>query len=74
MTKAFCVDYEQELANVATKIAGLYGGLADGAKYAPFGGMIARSYLFSPGYSLQAGSSEVLRGIVAMRGLGLPRR
>ncbi|MFC1917309.1 acyl-CoA dehydrogenase family protein [Chloroflexota bacterium] len=74
MTKAFSNDFEQELANVATKIAGLYGGLAEGCKWAPFGGMIGRSYLFSPGYSLQGGTPEILRGIVATAGLGLPRR
>jgi alkylation response protein AidB-like acyl-CoA dehydrogenase len=73
MAKAFCNDVEQDLANMATKIDGLYGLLAEGSKWAPLGGMIVRSYLFSPGYSLQGGSSEILRGIVAQRGLGLPR-
>lgn len=73
LAKTFCVDFEQELANAATKIAGLYGGLADGSRRVPINGMISRSYLFSPGYSLQAGSSEVLRGTIAMTGLGLPK-
>jgi alkylation response protein AidB-like acyl-CoA dehydrogenase len=73
MTKAFCVDFEQDLANTATKIAGLYGNLVEGSKWVPLDGMIGRSYLFSPGYSLQGGSQEILRGIIAMRGLGLPR-
>ena len=73
MAKAFCNDVEQDLANMATKIDGLYGLLAEGSKWAPLEGMIVRSYLFSPGYSLQGGSSEILRGIVAQRGLGLPR-
>ena len=73
MAKAFCNDVEQDLANMATKIDGLYGILAEGSKWVPLDGMIGRSYLFSPGYSLQGGSSEILRGIVAQRGLGLPR-
>jgi alkylation response protein AidB-like acyl-CoA dehydrogenase len=73
MTKAFCVDFEQDLANSATKIAGLYGNLVEGSKWVPLDGMIGRSYLCSPGYSLQGGSQEILKGIIAMRGLGLPR-
>lgn len=73
MTKAFGVDFEQQLANTATKIAGIYSTLTEESKWTPINGIIARSYLFSPGYSLQAGGSEILRGIVAMRGLGLPR-
>ncbi|MFC2067333.1 acyl-CoA dehydrogenase family protein [Chloroflexota bacterium] len=73
MAKTFCVDFEQQLANTATKIAGICSTLTKDSKWAPINGMIARSYLFSPGYSLQGGGSEILRGIVAMRGLGLPR-
>ena len=73
MTKAFCVDFEQQLSNTATKIAGIYSTLSEESRFSPLNGMIFRSYLFSPGYSLQGGGSEILRGIVAMRGLGLPR-
>jgi hypothetical protein len=35
-------------------------------------GMAPHSFLASKGYSLQAGTNEVLKGIVAARGLGLP--
>ena len=73
MTKVFGVDFEQQLANTATKIAGICSTLTEDSKWAPINGMIARSYLFSPAYSLQGGGSEILRGIVATRGLGLPR-
>jgi len=72
MAKAYCTAFEQHLANTATEILGLYGQLVAESKWAPILGMAAHSYLGSKGYSLQAGTSEVLRNIVALRGLGLP--
>ncbi len=72
MTKTYCTAFEQHLANVATDILGLYGQLTAESKWAPILGMAPHSYLGSKGYSLQAGTSEVLRNILAMRGLGLP--
>ena len=73
MAKAYCTDFEQHLANTAMEILGLYGQLVAGSKLVPILGMAPHSYLGSKGYSLQAGTSEILRSIVAMRGLGLPR-
>jgi len=72
MAKAYCTTFEQHLASLATEILGLYGQLLADSKWAPILGMAAHSYLGSKGYSLQAGTSEVLRNIVATRGLGLP--
>lgn len=73
MAKAYCTTFEQRLADTATEILGLYGQLAAESKWAPVFGMAAHSYLASKGYSLQAGTTEVLRNIVASRGLGLPQ-
>jgi len=72
MAKAYCTTFEQRLANVATDILGMYGQLMAESKWAPIFGMAPHSYLGSKGYSLQAGTTEVLRNIVASRGLGLP--
>ena len=72
MAKAYCTAFEQHLANTATEILGLYGQLVAESKWAPIMGMAPHSYLGSKGYSLQAGTSEILRNIVALRGLGLP--
>jgi alkylation response protein AidB-like acyl-CoA dehydrogenase len=72
MAKAYCTTFEQRLASVATEILGLYGQLLAESKWAPIMGMAPHSYLGSKGYSLQAGTTEVLRNIVATRGLGLP--
>ncbi len=72
MAKAYCTTFEQRLAGVAVDIIGLRGQLLADSKWAPVFGMAAQSYLSSKGYSLQAGTTEVLRNIVALRGLGLP--
>ena len=72
MAKPFCTTYEQHLASIATDILGLYGQLWKDSKYVPVMGMAPHSFLGSKGYSLQAGTNEVLKGIVANRGLGLP--
>jgi len=72
MAKAYATAFEQRLANIAMEVLGPYGLLWAGSKYTPFGSIAARSYLASKGYSLQAGSTEILKNIIATRGLGLP--
>ncbi len=73
MAKDYCARFEQRLANTTLRILGLYGQLMDDSKWALMEGAPARSYLFSPGYTIQGGTSEILRNIIALRGLGLPR-
>lgn len=72
MAKVYGTAFEQHLANTAMEILGLYGQLVAGADLVPVRGMAPYSYMMSQGYSLQAGTSEVLRNIIAQRGLGLP--
>ena len=72
MSKAYATTFEQRLANTAMEILGPYGLLWAGSKYVPLEGLAAHSYLGSKGYSLQAGSTEILKNIIATRGLGLP--
>jgi len=72
MAKVYSTAFEQHLASTAIEILGLYGQLLAESKWAPILGMAPHSYLAAKGYSLQAGTSEILRNIVAMRGLGLP--
>ena len=72
MAKAYCTAFEQHLADLSTRILGLYGQVLGDSKWAPISGMAPHSFLGSMGYSLQAGTSEILRNVVATRGLGLP--
>jgi alkylation response protein AidB-like acyl-CoA dehydrogenase len=71
MSKAYATAFEQRVANTAVEVLGPYGILWADSKYARMGGMAAHSYLGSKGYSLQAGASEILKNIIAGRGLGL---
>jgi alkylation response protein AidB-like acyl-CoA dehydrogenase len=74
MAKAFCTAFEQNLAHMATQLTGLYGQLRQDSKVTPrpFRESPAESYIFSPGYTIQGGTSEILKNIIAIRGLQLP--
>jgi len=69
--KVFCTKYEQRLSDVATRLMGLYGQLLPSSKWAPYGGVAAESYLWNPSYTLQGGTVEILKNIIALRGLKL---
>jgi len=72
MSKAYSTAFEQRLAKAAMEVLGPYGQLVSDSKLAPVRGLAVHSYLASKGYSLQAGTSEILKNILATRGLGLP--
>ena len=72
MSKAYSTAFEQKLASTAMEVVGPYGQLIGDSKLTPVRGLAAHSYLGSKGYSLQAGTSEILKNILAIRGLGLP--
>jgi len=75
MTKAFCTQYEQRVNDVAMRILGPISQIrkVSGWSPSPFIEDLVESYLWGPSYTLQGGSVEVLKNIVAQRGLGLPR-
>ncbi|MBI2866918.1 MAG: acyl-CoA dehydrogenase family protein [Chloroflexi bacterium] len=72
VAKMFCTEFEQRLAGLATQAAGLASQLLPESKDSFARGMVAKAYLFSPGYTIQGGTSEILRNIIAGRGLSLP--
>ena len=71
--KLFSTELNQRVAGVAMGVLGLYSGLMEGSKWARLDGRAAWYWLRSVGNTLEAGSSEIDRDIVALRGLGLPR-
>jgi alkylation response protein AidB-like acyl-CoA dehydrogenase len=72
LSKAYATAFEQRLASISLEILGPYGQLRESSKYVELDGMASHSYLSSKGYSHQAGTSEVLKNILALRKLGLP--
>jgi alkylation response protein AidB-like acyl-CoA dehydrogenase len=72
MSKAYSTTFEQRLAAVGLEILGLYGQLTPQSKWVKLDGLAYHSYLSSKGYSLQAGTTEILKNILAIRKLGLP--
>ena len=70
--KAFCTEFEQRLAQTATDLMGGYGQLMPDSPRALLNGRVARAYLYAPAYTIQGGTSGILRNIIATRGLGLP--
>lgn len=71
--KLAATEWLQRMANTATQIAGLYGQLMPGSKWAPMMGRIERLYRSCRNRTVGAGSSQMQRNIIALRGLGLPR-
>ena len=55
------------------QLMGLYGPLHPKSKYARLKGLIERYYQFSVAETIAGGTSEIMRSVVAIRGLGLPR-
>jgi alkylation response protein AidB-like acyl-CoA dehydrogenase len=72
VTKTFCTEVEQRIASLASEILGPRSQLLAGSPQALLEGRAARNYLYAPAYTIQGGTSEILRNIIANRGLGLP--
>lgn len=63
-TKAFCSEHQQRVAQFAARVLGAAMTL-DTAH--------SRAFAYSPAYTIMAGTSNVMRNILAERVLGLPR-
>lgn len=74
MAKTFIKELRQRLFITAMEILGPYGQLTQGAKWAVLDGQITREYLDMTRWTIVAGTSEIQRNIMALRGLRLPRQ
>jgi alkylation response protein AidB-like acyl-CoA dehydrogenase len=73
MLKVVIAETEQRLVNTAMQLFGLYGQLKEGSKWAPLNGKFEWRYRDSLEILLTRGTCEIMRNIIAQRGLGLPR-
>ena len=71
--KVYHSEYGQRLAGAGLQIVGMHGTLREASKHARMRGRFARTYLTSIGGTIAAGTSEIQRGIISQRGLGLSR-
>ncbi len=71
--KLFVTELHQRIAQAGLEILGLYGQLRKGSKYSVLEGMAERRFRGSFFMTIGGGTSEVMRNIIALRGLRLPR-
>lgn len=73
MLKIVMAETEQKLVSTAMQFFGLYGQLKEGSRWAPLHGKFEWRYRDSLEILLTRGTCEIMRNIIAQRGLGLPR-
>jgi alkylation response protein AidB-like acyl-CoA dehydrogenase len=73
MAKLRATELYKRAAGTAMQILGLYGQLGKEDALAPLKGWVEQLYLVSYGGPIAAGTSEIQKNIIALRGLGLPR-
>ncbi len=73
ITKLYGSELAQRISRTGIHAAGLYGQLVIGSPRAPLGGRLESWYRIAVGATLAGGTSEIQRGVIAQRGLGLPR-
>ena len=63
---------EQQVAELAGEILGPAVQLRPESARAPLAGRAARALLYAHAYTIQGGTNNILKNIIATRGLGLP--
>jgi alkylation response protein AidB-like acyl-CoA dehydrogenase len=73
IAKMYSSELGQRLSNTGMQLLGLYGQIHPKSKYAKIKGLTERYYQMSVAETIAGGTSEVMRSVAAIRGLGLPR-
>ena len=73
MGKVLGTELQQHVSETGMHMLGMHGQLEPGSKHAPLEGKVEHMYLTDVSQTIQAGTSEIQRKIIATRGLGLPR-
>ena len=73
IVKLYNMELNQRIARTGMNVLGPYSQLDRASKWAPLKGRLAHMYLRSVGSTIEGGTSEIQRNIIATRGLGLPR-
>lgn len=74
MQKLFATELAQKITNTGMDVLGLYGQLQRGSKRAALKGQVEHHYRWSVVETIYAGTSEIQRNIMALRGLKLPTK
>jgi alkylation response protein AidB-like acyl-CoA dehydrogenase len=73
MSKMVSFELHQRVTEFGMELAGEFSQLTGKSDRVPMHGRIPSTYLRSFGHSLEQGTSEIDRDVIAQRGLGLPR-
>jgi len=73
IVKLYNMELNQRIARTGMHVLGMYSQLDRGTKWTPLRGRIKYMYLRSLGSTIEGGTSEIQRNIIATRGLDLPR-
>jgi len=71
--KLVSTELSRKMAEVTMDIFGPYSLVDEETEFTPFRGLAPRGYLDCISATIGAGTSEIQRNIIALRGLGLPR-
>ena len=73
MLKLYTSELQQRIASTYMHLLGPYGLLGTGSPWAPDNGRHGSGYVSAVSATIAGGTSEIQRGIIATRGLGLPK-
>jgi alkylation response protein AidB-like acyl-CoA dehydrogenase len=73
IAKLYSTEMSQRFAAAGIELLGMYGPLHPKSKWAKLKGSMERGYQLAVSATIAGGTSEVMRSIGAIRGLGLPR-